>query len=146
MLASWAKQEMCLTKLRMITPPDWARGVGFSWGSSGTGSRLLSVAGQLAVHNGSAEVEPNQSFAQQFAKCLQNVVAVVRADGGTASDIAMLRAYVRDMAAFKSSAEQIKGSWSELLGKHFPAMTLVEVSMLYDPNALVEIEAFAIIQ
>jgi enamine deaminase RidA (YjgF/YER057c/UK114 family) len=107
--------------------------------------RLVTVAGQLATKDGGMMVEPGLAFSTQFAQCLRNIVAVVEAAGGSAENIAMMRAYLRDMAAFRNDTGAIRDAWREILGKHFPAMTMVEVTMLFDPNALVEIDAFAVV-
>ncbi|MCW5750018.1 MAG: RidA family protein [Alphaproteobacteria bacterium] len=113
---------------------------------SAQGGKVLSVAGQLATEKGGVEVPKGMPFAKQFAQCLRNVVDVVAADGGKPTDIAMMRAYVRDIQAFKDSAAEIRTAWMEILGKHFPAMTMVEVTMLFDPDAMIEIDALAVIQ
>lgn len=135
-----------MSHLSVIQPEGWQRGPGFSWGMSASAGRLVTVAGQLATTGGGIAVSSDLSFAKQFAMCLQNVVDVVAAAGGKPTDIAMMRAYVRDMQAFKNDGGEIRAAWLKILGKHFPPMTMVEISMLFDPNALVEIDAFAVIQ
>lgn len=135
-----------MSHLKVIQPDGWQRAPGFSWGMSASGGRLVTVAGQLAVERGAMEVKQGQSFGQQFALCLSNVSDVVVAAGGQPGDIAMMRAYVRDMDAFKSSGSEIRAAWMKTLGKHFPPMTMIQVVMLFDPHALVEIDALAVIQ
>jgi enamine deaminase RidA (YjgF/YER057c/UK114 family) len=135
-----------MSHLKVIQPEGWQRPPGFSWGMSASGGRLVTVAGQLATERGAMEVKTGQSFAQQFALSLQNVADVVAAAGGQPSDVAMMRAYVRDIEAFKSSGAEIRAAWMKILGKHFPPMTMIQVVMLFDPNALVEIDALAVIQ
>lgn len=134
-----------MSSVTPIQPEGWARGPGFSWGMAANSGRLVAVAGQLATQNGGVVVAPGLSFAKQFGMALQNIVDVVAAAGGKPSDLMMMRAYVRDMQAYKDSVAEIRGAWMKSIGKHFPAMTMVEVSMLFDPNALVEIDAFAVI-
>lgn len=70
---------------------------------------------------------------------------MLKAAGGEPKQIVMLRAYVTDIEAFKSSGAAIGEAWGATLGKHFPAMTLVQVSALIDPHARVEIESEAIL-
>jgi enamine deaminase RidA (YjgF/YER057c/UK114 family) len=77
---------------------------------------------------------------------LGNVVAVAEAAGGAAADIASLRVFVTSIAAFKSAQQDIAASWRRILGSHFPAMTLVEVTALFEPTADVEIEAVALLK
>ncbi len=129
-----------------VLPAGWARGPGFSWGTASNGGRLLAIAGQLATRNGGMIVEPNMLFVAQFGLALQNVADVVSAAGGKPTDIMMLRAYVRDIEAFRRSSSEIREVWLKALGKHFPAMTMIEINRLFDPNAQVEIDGFAVIQ
>jgi enamine deaminase RidA (YjgF/YER057c/UK114 family) len=71
------------------------------------------------------------------------VLAVVRATGGEAGDIARLTVYVVDKAEYTASRRELGSKWRELMGRHYPAMALVEVSGLLAPGAKVEIEATA---
>jgi enamine deaminase RidA (YjgF/YER057c/UK114 family) len=134
-----------VTSLQMMTPAGWERAKGFSYGVVAVGGRTVFIAGQLAVIDGAASVTPNMPFADQYIQALRNVVAVAKAAGGDAANITMLRAFVRDMDAFRHSHGAVGAVWRDLFGKHFPAMTVVEVTQLYCPNALVEIEAVAVI-
>ncbi len=102
---------------------------------------LLAVAGQIGW-NGNEEFESDQ-FADQFRQALGNVVAVVEAAGGTATDIISLTIYVTDKSEYVGEIERVGAAYRELLGKHFPAMALVEVAGLLEPRARVEIQALA---
>ena len=135
-----------MSHIKAILPDGWARGPGCSWGMSANAGRLVTIAGQLATEKGGIAVEAGMPFVKQFGMALRNVADVVRAAGGQPTDIVMLRAYVRDMNAFKSSPAEIREIWMATLGKHFPAMTMIGVTMLFDPNALVEIDGLAVIQ
>ena len=81
----------------------------------------------------------------QWARALANVVTVLRAAGGRPEHLIMLRAYVTDIGEFNRAGAAVGKAWAESLGKHFPAMTLVQVSGLIDPNAKVEIEGEALL-
>jgi enamine deaminase RidA (YjgF/YER057c/UK114 family) len=135
-----------MSDIKAILPEGWARGPGFSWGMSAGSGRLVTIAGQLATEKGGIPVDPAMPFVKQFGLALRNVADVVRAAGGKPTNIMMLRAYVRDMNAFKGSPAEIREAWLAALGKHFPAMTIIGVTMLFDPNALVEIDGLAVIQ
>jgi enamine deaminase RidA (YjgF/YER057c/UK114 family) len=135
-----------MSGIEAILPEGWARGPGFSWGMSVSGGRLVTIAGQLATEKGGVAVDPAMPFVKQFGLALRNVADVVRAAGGKPTHIMMLRAYVRDMNAFKSHPGEIREAWLATLGKHYPAMTMIGVTMLFDPNALVEIDGLAVIQ
>jgi enamine deaminase RidA (YjgF/YER057c/UK114 family) len=84
-------------------------------------------------------------MAAQFAQALRNVVTVVRAVGGEPQNIVRMTCYVTDKALYTQATREIGAHWREILGKHFPAMALVEVKGLLEPGALVEIEATAAI-
>ena len=132
--------------LKPIIPQGWRRARGFSYGIDGGNRRSLHVSGQLAADSGAAAPRSDLSFAEQFVKSLGNVVAVVGAAGGEPTDIAILRVFVTDISAFKAAQEEIAAGWRELLGSHFPAMTMVEVTRLFEETALVEIEATALLK
>lgn len=135
-----------MSHIEAILPEGWARGPGFSWGMSVSRGRLVTIAGQLATEKGGIAVEKGMSFVKQFGMALRNVVDVVRAASGKPTDIVMLRAYVRDMDAFKSNPGEIRQLWLSTIGKHYPSMTMIGVTMLFDPNALVEIDGLAVVQ
>ncbi len=112
---------------------------GFSHGRTGRG-RAVHVAGQIGCdENGVCRA----GFVLQFAKALDNVLAVVRAAGGTPEDIATMTVYVTDIAAYRGALRDLGAAWRERLGKHFPAMALVAVAALVEPAAAVEIQAIA---
>jgi NAD(P)-dependent dehydrogenase (short-subunit alcohol dehydrogenase family) len=107
------------------------------------GGRMLFIAGQTA-RDGSGRVPPSD-FVAQFDAALGNVLAVVRDAGGTARDIGRLTIYVTDVARYRESLKALGEVYRRRMGKHFPAMALVEVGGLVDPNAVVEIEATAVV-
>lgn len=104
--------------------------------------RVLFVAGQTA-RDGSGVVP--RGVAEQWEVALQRVVTVVRAAGGTPADIGRLTIYVTDLTAYRANLGAIGEAYRRVMGKHFPAMALVEVKSLVDPDAVVEIEATAVI-
>ena len=105
------------------------------------GSRLLFVAGQVGWTSDQELV--GESFTEQFAQALANVLAVVAAAGGSAIDVVRLTIYVVDRQEYLGDLEQVGVAYRGLMGKHFPAMSLVEVRGLLEPGAKVEIEATA---
>ena len=82
-------------------------------------------------------------FPAQFRQALANVVSVVRAAGGLPEHLVRLTIYVTDKAAYLRSTEAVGRHWREVVGKHYPAMALVQVADLLEEGALVEIEATA---
>ena len=107
------------------------------------GGRVLFVAGQTAT--GPSGAIETADFAQQFALALDRVLAVVRAAGGEPSHIGRMTIYVTDIAAWRDARSELGAAWRARLGRHYPAMALVEVSGLVDAGALVEIEATAVL-
>ena len=107
------------------------------------GGRVLFVAGQTAVGpNGRIEAT---TFVDQWKQALANVLTVVGASGGTSEDIGRLTIYVTDLDAYLESRKEIGLVYRTLMGRHYPAMALVEVKRLVDTGALIEIEATAVL-
>ena len=105
--------------------------------------RLLFIAGQIAWNERHEIV--SDDFVEQFDKALENVVAVVNEAGGKASDIARLIIYVTDKQAYRERTREVGERYRKHLGKHFPAMVLVQVVGLLDDAAKVEIEGIAVL-
>lgn len=104
------------------------------------GGRVLFVAGQVGVDAGDGLALP-----RQFGAALANVARVVEGAGGRVADIGRLTIFVTDMEAYRGSRAEIGAEYRAVFGKHFPAMSLVAVTELVDPRAVVEIEATAVI-
>ncbi len=120
------------------TPSGWNNGL-----LAPAGGRLLFVAGQSASDaTGSV---PEIGFVEQWASILDKILAVVRAAGGKPDDIARMTVYVTDRQAYLDNLKPLGAIWRERLGKHYPAMALVEVSALVDAHAMIEIEATAVL-
>ncbi|MEZ4297870.1 MAG: RidA family protein [Polyangiaceae bacterium] len=126
--------------LEIVNPPDWPVPRGYVNGVVATG-RTLFVAGQIGW-NERCEFETDD-FVEQFAKALDNVLAVVRAAGGEPTHVVRMTIFVTDLDAYRSSLRAIGQAWKPRFGKHFPAMALVGVAGLVEPRAKVEIEATA---
>ncbi len=128
-----------------ILPQGWQRPRGFSHAVVATGTRSVRIAGQIGREPGRAHIPPGTDAGTQWKVALGNVVSVLKAAGGEPTHLVALRAYVTDIAEFNSAGAAIGAAWGVTLGKHFPAMTLVQVSALIDPNAKVEIEGDAVL-
>ncbi len=107
------------------------------------GNHILFVAGQ-AASDSSGAVAP-VGFVEQFAKALENIITVVKEAGGGPQNIGRLMIYVTDMEAYLATRKPLGEAYRGLMGRHYPAMALVEVKGLVDSNALVEIEATAVL-
>ena len=120
-------------------PRGWTNGM-----LGPSGGRVLFVAGQDAA-DADGEVTTDD-FAEQFGIALRTIMAVVTEAGGSANDVGRMMIYVTDLGAYRSSRKEIGVEYRSQMGRHFPAMALVEVSRLVDPRGKVEIEATAIIR
>jgi enamine deaminase RidA (YjgF/YER057c/UK114 family) len=130
-------------KMTMINPAALAEPKGYSNGVLVEGGSLLFVAGQIGWDRERRIV--SDDFADQFALALENVIAVVRAAGGDATNITSLRIYVTDKKEYTARLKDVGSAYRQLMGKHYPAMALVEVTALVEDLAKVEIEGMAAI-
>lgn len=128
--------------LKSVDVPEWPAPKGYVNGMIGEG-RTLFVAGQVGW-NERCEFE-SSDFGDQFAKTLDNVLAVVRAAGGKPENVARMTVYVTDLDAYRNSLKKLGPIWRERFGRHYPAMALVGVAGLVEIGALVEIEATAVL-
>ena len=128
----------------LVQPLGWARPKGYSNGVVARG-RMVFVAGQIGWDPTSSKPKLGKTFAAQFDQALANVVAVVREAGGRPEDLARVTLYVEDKKEYLAAVKQIGESWRRRVGRHYPAMTLVEVSSLLEKTAKLEIEATAVL-
>jgi enamine deaminase RidA (YjgF/YER057c/UK114 family) len=130
--------------LKLINPPSLGTPKGFSHGvlAEASGS-LLFIAGQIGWDAQQTIVSEN--FVEQFDRALANVVAVVNEAGGAADQIARLVIYVTDKTEYTLNLKAVGECYRAHMGRHFPAMVLVEVKSLLEDAAKVEIEAMAVL-
>jgi enamine deaminase RidA (YjgF/YER057c/UK114 family) len=129
---------------KLINPVSLGSPRGYSNGVlTDPGSRLLFVAGQVGWDEKQTIVSEN--FVEQFDRALANVIAVVTEAGGVPDQIARLVLYVTDKKEYAAGLREIGESYRARMGKHFPAMVLVEVKGLLEDGARVEIEAVAVL-
>jgi enamine deaminase RidA (YjgF/YER057c/UK114 family) len=139
-----------VTRFEIVNPEELGRPSGFSHGIvAPPGGRVLFVAGQNAPEAGGPDTDGDPGSAErlvaQFAAALERVLAVVRAAGGRPEHVARLTIYVTDMAAYRAARLQLGDVWRAAMGRHYPAMALVEVRSLVDLGAVVEVEATAVL-
>ena len=134
-----------MTKLTMaVNPPTLAKAVGYSHGFEAQGGKTLYMAGQVATDTAGAVVGKGDLVAQ-FRQVCENLKALLLARGGQMNDIVKLTMYVLSKADYKAKAKDIGLVYREYFGRHFPAMTLVEVKGLYDDDCAIEIEGVAVV-
>ena len=128
----------------LINPESLGRPSGYSNGVlCEPGGQLLFVAGQIARDE--KQMIVSEDFVEQFDQALGNVLSVVQEAGGSGRQIARMVVYVTNKLEYLEHTAIIGQRYRAHMGKHFPAMTLVEVKSLLDPAAKVEIEAIAIL-
>ena len=125
---------------REVTVPGWPAPKGYANGRVGEG-RVLYVGGQIGWDEQRAF--PPGGLVPQFGRTLDNVLAVVRAAGGAAEDIASMTVFVTNIEEYRAAQRALGPVWRERMGRHYPAMALVAVTALVEPEAVVEIQAIA---
>ena len=128
--------------MRVVQPPGWPRPRGYSNGMAARGE-VLAIAGQIGWDEKEALV--SAEFVPQFRQALANVGAVLTAAGGRPEHLLSLTIYVTDKHEYVREIAGVGAAYREILGKHFPAMALVQVADLLLPGAKVEIQGLAVL-
>ncbi|MEU1406469.1 RidA family protein [Streptomyces sp. NPDC005728] len=126
-----------------INPPDLSPPTGFSHAVVASGSRLVFLAGQTALDTDGKIT--GGTLPEQFEKALANLLAALTAAGGTPADLARVTVYATDVAAYRTHARRLGRIWKQLAGRDYPAMAVVEVVRLWDEQAMVELDGFAVL-
>ncbi len=127
---------------RVVQPPGWPRPKGYSNGMAASGE-LLAVAGQVGWDE--SEVMVGDDLPSQFIQALKNVVTVVRAAGGEPRHLISLTIFVTDKQEYLANTSVIGKAYREIIGSHYPAMALIEISGLIEAGGKVEIQALAVL-
>jgi enamine deaminase RidA (YjgF/YER057c/UK114 family) len=129
--------------MRILQPPGWARARGFSNGIAVKGGTTVYVAGQIGW-TGEGKWQA-RDFAGQFKQALENIISVVAQAGGRPEHLVRLTWYVLDKQEYLAALKEIGLAYRELMGRHFPAMAVLQVGGLVESEAKLEIEATAVI-
>ncbi len=127
---------------RVLQPAGWPRPRGYANGMSARGRQIF-VAGQIGWDADAQLV--GTDLVSQARQALTNIVEVLACDGARPEHLVRLTWYVLDREAYVSSARALGEVYREVLGRHYPAMSAVQVSALIEPGAVVEIEATAVV-
>ena len=125
-----------------LHPRNWKRAKGYSNGVAAEG-RMVFVAGQIGW-NADQQFE-SLDFVAQVRQALENIVAVVQEAGGRCEHVTRLTWFITDKAEYLSRLPEVGAAYRSVMGKHFPAMTMVQVTALIEDRARVEIEASAVV-
>lgn len=131
--------------LTLINPESLGAPSGYTHGLlADSNGKLLFISGQIAWDEKQQIV--SDDFVEQFDRALANVITVVHAAGATPVNVVRLIVYVTDKVEYRERTREVGERYRKHMGKHFPAMVLVEVSGLLDDAAKVEIEGMAVIE
>jgi enamine deaminase RidA (YjgF/YER057c/UK114 family) len=128
--------------MEILQPSQWDRPRGYSNGVATTG-KLVFISGQIGWDE-KCQFH-SDDFGDQARQALKNIVAVLAEAGGKPENIVRLTWYVLDKRDYLDSQKKTGGAYREIIGRHFPAMSAVQVSALIEDRAKVEIEATAVI-
>jgi enamine deaminase RidA (YjgF/YER057c/UK114 family) len=127
--------------VKIINPDELAKPRGYNHGILATG-RVLFISGQIGWDKNGTMAE---GLATQFETALRNVLLVLESAGGKPEHVARLTLFIKDKEDYLNQSAEIGSRYRALMGKHFPAMSLLIVKDLLESSALVEIEATAVI-
>lgn len=131
-----------MVKVKRVNPKSLGPATGYSHGVRA--GNTLHIAGQIGgTPNGDGTWTVKKGFAAQFEKALANIVEVLRAEGATADDLVEMVILVKDMGAYRRARKPIGLAWKRVMGKNYPAITVVGVRDLFEPGTLLEIRAVA---
>lgn len=129
--------------LERVNPPALAEPSGFSHAVVAGGGRLVFLAGQTALDAEGRIV--GDGVVAQFERALGNLLAALRASGGEPGHLASLTVYIVDVDDYRANSREIGAVWRRLAGRDYPAMAAVGVARLWDADAKVEIQGFAVL-
>jgi enamine deaminase RidA (YjgF/YER057c/UK114 family) len=127
--------------MKVLQPPEWPRPPGYSNGVAAEGQTIF-VAGQIGWD---ASGRIADGLTAQVEQALSNILTVLAQAGAGPQHVTRLTWFVTDIAQYREQAKAIGPGYRRIMGKHFPAMSVIGVSSLVEPDALVEIEATAVL-
>ncbi|HEX6296296.1 MAG TPA: RidA family protein [Burkholderiales bacterium] len=128
--------------MRTLQPRTWKAPIGYANGVAASGT-LVFIAGQVGWN--AQQVFESESLPEQFERALNNVLEVLAEAGGRAEHICRMTAYCCDKPAYLAARRELGRIWKRLMGRHYPAMSMIFVSDLLDSPGKIELEATAVI-
>ena len=129
--------------MQVLLPPGWAPPIGYANGIAVDAGRIGFIAGQVGW-NAQQQFE-SADIVPQFEQALKNVLAVLAQAGGQPQHICRITAFCCDKPAYLAARGQLGGIWRRLMGKHYPAMSMIFVADLLDKPGKIELEATAVL-
>ncbi len=130
-------------RMKTLLPAGWAAPVGYANGIEAPAGRLVFVAGQVGWD--AAQKFQSEEIPAQFEQALKNVLAVLAEAGGRPEHLCRITAYCCDKPAYLAARPQLGRIWRALMGRHYPAMSMIFVADLLDAPGKIELEATAVI-
>jgi enamine deaminase RidA (YjgF/YER057c/UK114 family) len=128
--------------VKILSPRGWKAPVGYANGVAASGTMVF-IAGQVGWNE--HQVFPSEDIAPQFRQALKNVLAILAEAGGRPEHICRVTAYCCDKPAYLAARGELGRIWRELMGRHYPAMSMIFVADLLDHPARIELEATAVV-
>jgi enamine deaminase RidA (YjgF/YER057c/UK114 family) len=128
----------------LVDPKGLESPVGYAHVAKINGGTVVHVAGQ-APFDESGRVVGQGDFVAQFGQVMRNLKTAVEAAGGRTNQYAVLTIYVTHLESYWNNKRALGAAYREVFGKHFPAITLVEVKRLYNPECMIEISGIAVV-
>ena len=128
----------------LLNPAGLEKPVGYAHVAKITSGKIIHVAGQ-APFDANGVVVGKGDFAAQFRQVVQNLKLAIEGAGGQPNQYAVLTMYITDLKAYLANKKALGAAYTEVFGKYFPAITLVEVKSLYNPDCMVEISGMAVL-
>ena len=129
--------------MRTLLPEGWAPPIGYANGIEAKAGRIVFVAGQVGWD--AQQKFHSEEIAPQFEQALKNILAVLAEAGGKPEHICRITAFCCDRNAYLAARRELGAVWRELMGTHYPAMSMIFVSDLLDHPGKIELEATAVI-
>ena len=129
--------------MKILQPPGWTRPKGFANAIAVNGGTTIYIAGQVAF-TGQGEWR-EKTFGGQFRQALHNILEVLAQAGGGPGHLVRMTWYVLDKQEYLGALQEVGAAYRELMGRHYPAMAVLQVSGLVEDQARLEIEATAVI-
>ena len=126
-----------------LHPPGWSPPIGYAHGIVVPAGRIVFVAGQVGWNE--QQVFQSENLVPQFEQALKNVLAVLAQAGGKPEHICRMTAYCIDKRGYLAARSELGSIWRRLIGKHYPAMSMIFVADLLDHPAKIELEATAVV-
>ena len=128
--------------MQVLLPEGWAPPIGYANGIAAEG-RIVFIAGQVGWNE--QQVFESEDIVPQFRQALKNVLAVLKVAGGEPQHICRMTAFCCDKPAYLAARRQLGAIWRELMGTHYPAMSMIFVVDLLDNPGKIELEATAVV-